>query len=56
MVERSSRGRADRAKEKSWGDGSHFDMSTTHLWTPLSIVNQPHLRIAFRELAIKVRI
>lgn len=35
----SCKGRRERAKEKSWGVGSHFDISTAHLWTPFSIAN-----------------
>lgn len=32
-------GRSERAEEKARGEGTHFDMSTNHLRTPLSIVN-----------------
>lgn len=53
----SGGGRRERAEEKSWGDGSHSDMSTTHLCTPLSIrTKQAHARLKKKMLCFLVSV
>ena len=42
MEECSWRGRRVSAEENSGGEGFHSEMSTAHLWTPLSIATDLH--------------